>query len=385
MKTVVKIFRASLLSAGLLLAMWGFCPLVSAAEDEDIYTRQGEVTGASEILSSLPEETKRELTSLGIDLTDGRSVTELSLGEVFASMLDSAKDSAGQPMSAAAVCMAMIMLIALAQGTDIRLGRGTLSGVSGAVGAVCICSVLSLPLCSLASRCAELISGACGFMLCYIPVLSGLLACSGSGAAAASYYTSLTAAAGFAGTVADKAVVPLTNVFLALSLGAAMSTGLKLSPLCTSVYKLCVRLLTLVMGVFSAVLSAQTLVTSSVDAVSRRTLRFAVGSFVPVVGGVLSETISTFGGSLELLRRGAGVLVMIAAAALLMPLLMECMVWQLCFFLITTASRLLSLEPLSRALDGAASAVRLLTALLLSMLVLFIISTVTVIIAGGGM
>lgn len=382
MKKVGKILRAVLLSAGLLFLFCLVCPFVCAAEDEDVYERQSEVTGAADILSSLPEETKRELTSLGIDLTDGRSVADISAGDVFSSIISTAKESSSLPLSAASVCIAMVMLIALAQGTDIRLGRGSLSGVSSAVGALCICSVLSLSLCSLAGRCAELIGGACSFMLCYIPVLSGLLACSGSAAAAATYYTSLTAAAGFAAAAADKAVVPLTNVFLALSLASAMTPSMKLAPLCQSVYKLCVRLLTLVMGVFSAVLSAQTLVTSSLDAVGHRTLRFAVGSFVPVVGGVLSETLNAFGGSLELLRRGAGVLVLFASGALLMPLLTECLLWQLCFFLLTTSAQLLSLDSLSRALDGAASAVRLITALLLSVLVLFIISTVTVIIAG---
>ena len=102
-----------------------------------------------------------------------------------------------------------------------------------------------------------------------------------------------------------------------------------------------------------------------------------------MVGSVLGETISAFGGSLELLRRGAGVLVLISSAALLLPLLVRCTVWQIMLYFLSASAQILSLDNMRSTIEAAASVVRMLTALLLCMLSLFIISTVTVILAGS--
>lgn len=356
---------------------------VHAYSDEEMLSDQSEFVGVGKLFSSLPEQTKKELYDLGINTQDVTSTTKITLTDVFTSVMKSVSATLPEPLGAVSVCMGMLLLCALAQGMNITLGSRPLSGISAAVGSLCLCTVLCIPLCSLAEKCSELIEGACSFMLCYIPVLAGLLAFCCSSSAAASYYVSLNTAAEFASAISSKAVLPLTNTFLALSFGAALAPGMKLTPLFSAIYKLSVRILSFAMGIFAAVLSAQTLVSVSLDNVGKRALKFAAASFVPVVGSVLGETISAFGGSLELLRRGAGVLVLISSAALLLPLLVRCTVWQIMLYFLSASAQILSLDNMRSTIEAAASVVRMLTALLLCMLSLFIISTVTVILAGS--
>lgn len=354
---------------------------VSAYSGDDLLSRQSETAGIEEIFYSLPSETQEKLMSLGIDPADVTSASRIQISDVFGSIYKMFSQSMPGAIGAAGLCMGMMLLCALSQGMDPSLGSRQLKSVISLVGSLCLCTVLCVPLCSLAEKCAYLIDGCCNFMFVYIPVLASVLAFSGNAAAAASYYASVSTAAQFASVAAAKTVIPLTNSFLALSFGASLAPDMKLTPLCLSVYKIGVRILCFVMGIFTAVLSAQTLVTASIDNVSKKALRFAVGTFVPVVGSVLSETVSAFGGSLELLRRGAGVLVIISSGGLVLPVLIECIVWQTVLGVLSSSANILSLSVMGSMLESAALAVRMLTALLLCMLALFIISTVTVIVA----
>ncbi len=349
---------------------------------EDIYISQSRAIGADRIISSLPEESRKELISIGIDPEDSRSFGTISLNDVFSSVTDIAVKKAASPFQAGTVCLSVILLCSLAGGLDLSVGGRPMSDIASVTGSLCICTVIASPVCSLVIRSAELLKGCSGFMLCYIPVMTSILSFCGSTASAAAYYSSLTTAASVVSVAASEVVVPITNTFLALSLGASVAPGIKLAPLCKTVYKLGVRVLSFAMGIFTAVLSAQTLVSSSLDNVGKKALRFAVSSFVPVVGGALGETLNAFGGSLEHLKTGAGVLVIFASGALVLPLLTECLMWSFSLFLLSSCARLLCLDDVGSSIETAAGVIRMLIALILCMLSLFVISTAAVILAG---
>ena len=138
------------------------------------------------------------------------------------------------------------------------------------------------------------------------------------------------------------------------------------------------------MSIFITVLSLNTMITSSMDSVTKKALRFTVSSFVPVVGGVLGDALSAFNGSLELLRSGAGVFVIIATAFMLLPVLTECIVWQLALFTLSSAADISGISRLGEIFRTVSKAAAMLTALLLSVLTVFIISTVIVLLVYRG-
>ena len=136
------------------------------------------------------------------------------------------------------------------------------------------------------------------------------------------------------------------------------------------------------MSIFITVMSLNTIVTSSMDNVSKKALKFSVSSFVPVVGGVLSEAITTFSGSLELLRSGAGVFVIIASAMIILPVLMECILWQMSLFVLSSAADIAGVSQMGGVFKSVSKAVGMLTAMLFCVLTVFIISTVVILLAG---
>ncbi len=350
----------------------------------DIYNKQLEAADSEKLFSALPEETRKSLTQAGITSADYKELSSINTGNVLSQMLTFLNTGSRTPLCGFAVCMGILLLCSLTEGFHTGLADQRMKSVQNGVGTMCVCTAVIVPLCATTVKAAEIISGASGFILLYAPILAGLLVTSGKQATAASYYSTMITTGNIVSSAASRLVVPLMNIFLALSVTSAISPKLSLGSLCESVYKIAKWILTLVMSVFVTVMSLQTMVTSSMDNVSKRALRFAVGSFVPVVGNVLGEALTTFNGSLELLRSGAGVFVIIASAFIVLPVLLECIIWQFSLFLLSSVSEILGLAQMTGLLKAVSKCAGMLTALLLCVLTVFIITTVIILLAGKG-
>ena len=362
---------------------------VSAAEDDstkkqELFDAQARIVEADRLYSGLPEETKRALAEMGISSVDAGGLSSLQTGQVLSCIMDMLSGAAKTPLCGMGICFGIILLCSMTEGFRISASENKLSAVQNTVAALCISTAVIVPLGDTIGRTAQVLGGASGFMMLYAPVMAGLLIGSGKETAAAGYYASVLTAGNAVSLVSSRLVVPLMNVFLSLSVTSALSPKMKLGSLCDAVYKTSKWMLTFVMTVFLAVMSLNTIVTSSMDNVSRRALRFTVSSFAPVVGSALSEAFGTFSGSLELLRSGAGVFVIIASSVIVMPVLLECIVWQFSLFVLSSASDIAGLDMISSAFRSVSKAAAMLTALILSVLTVFIISTAVVLLAGNG-
>ena len=354
-------------------------PVTAARDDGDnIFDEQLHISGADTLYPSLPSQTREMLSEMGID---GISESVLQDG-CTASILEKTGALAAQKGSgifaSASVCLGILLIGSL-------LGekrQAALGGAGTAVGTLCICCAVITPVCSLISSAGEVISALTGFAALYVPVMAGLLIGSGNQNSASSYYTLLMGSSQVITQLSAKFIIPLINVFTVLSVSASLSGEVRLSPLCTSLYKFVKWVLTFVMSVFATVLTSQTLAASSMDRVSKRALSFTVSSFVPAVGGVLSETLGAFTGSLEMLKSGAGVFIIIACGCIVLPVLAECFIWRAVLMLLAAAAELFGTERMKTVFTMLSDAIGMLTAVLLCVVSVFIISTVIILIAG---
>ena len=84
----------------------------------------------------------------------------------------------------------------------------------------------------------------------------------------------------------------------------------------------------------SFVIGVQNVIARSADSLTMRTVKFALGSFIPLVGGALSDALGTAVSSLRLIRSGCGVVCMAAILLMSIPpictLLLQRTVFSLC-------------------------------------------------------
>ena len=172
-------------------------------------------------------------------------------------------------------------------------------------------------------------------------------------------------------------------MFLGLSVSGGLSPDINLSGFTSFISKAFKWLLAFVMMIFTSVLGIKQVVTNSLDNVSGRTVRFALSSFVPVVGSALSEAYRTVSGSISLLKSGLGVFVIIAVAVTFLPVLVNCLLWSLALKTGKATAEVLGLGQSAVLLDGISSVFSVIIAVILCVAAVFIISAAMVFMIGG--
>lgn len=112
------------------------------------------------------------------------------------------------------------------------------------------------------------------------------------------------------------ALLPLLRVMLGFLLVSAIGE-VRTEGLCATLRTVYVTVLGIFCTLTSAALALGNVLGASSDTLSLRSLRFAVGQMVPIVGGTVSGSLATVGASVGLVRSTAGIGV---AAAILLPL-----------------------------------------------------------------
>ena len=130
------------------------------------------------------------------------------------------------------------------------------------------------------------------FMMSYIPIFSSVVTAGGSAAAGAGYYGVMLIICESAGILADAILVPFLSAVLAVTLVSAINPSLDLGSLAESVKKLVIWVLGIVMTLFTGLLSIQSFAGAAADNLSARAVKFAASSFIPVIGGSVSEAYS---------------------------------------------------------------------------------------------
>ena len=148
---------------------------------------------------------------------------------------------------------------------------------------------------------------------------------------------------------------PVCAVCMSFSLMDAFGLKLTLASLCEQVKKWYVWLLGLVMFLLSLALSAQSVLVGRADSLGMKGVKYAVGNMLPVVGGAVAGSLGTVAAGVSLLRGVCGVSGIILIALLLIPTLVQLLLFRTALRLAATAAAILGCEGEGRLLGEMAS------------------------------
>ena len=103
------------------------------------------------------------------------------------------------------------------------------------------------------------------------------------------------------------------------------------------------------------VLGIQSTLAQGADTLALRTVRFAAGSFLPVVGGSVSEALRTVAGSVEYLRSAVGMGGVILVFLAFLPTFLSVLLLRTAFLLSGAVASMLSCQREERLLSELAS------------------------------
>lgn len=148
------------------------------------------------------------------------------------------------------------------------------------------------------------------FFLASLPITTILLTLSGSPGSAAALSASLNLVLGFATTLTTTYLSPLLHSLYALSLTDGI-TGSSMGSILRFFKKSLKTLSILFFTLVSAALTLNNALAYARDSLAMRSVRFAAGNFIPVIGSLIGESAKTLAAAFSLIKTQCGILCLV--------------------------------------------------------------------------
>lgn len=302
--------RALLVIAALILLL----PLRAGAE------------GVSDMYGALPDGVKDSLPDrLENDISENGESAVASLGaEYIASLAASALKAAfAYSVKPLAAAIGVLLLSALLNSAGAAAAGGEAVALSSAVSVTVTLFGAITPLFKLTS---DTLSGIGLIMKGILPVMTGIYAMSGNITAASVNSTWLMLLLTFLETLTESLLMPLLCTctgFIAVTTLSRFTGAPDMSGVSGELKKALTFLLAAAGTVFTTVMAHQTALAKSADSVALRSLKFASGNMIPVIGGALGEAADGYLAGVSLIRSASGTLAAAAVISYVLPALLK--------------------------------------------------------------
>lgn len=368
----------------LVFAMLFFAlsPRAVAANVDEYYKEQLEASGAADLADYLSYETQGYLKKIGCAEIDFEKIMDVSPSTVFELLRDFFAQGISAPLEGLMKAGGAVMLISVCSGffPDDEKSKSILNIICG-----CFIIIAVFAPAMQSVRAAVSSIGACAaFEKALIPVLAAVVTVSGNPAVAVSVQGATFAAAEVVEFLAESFVMPLVGVCGALGITGAMLPTLRLSAISEIIRKTMTTVLAVSASLFTGFLGLKSLLSSSADSIAVKGVKLAANTFIPVVGGAISEAYTSIVGSLSLLRSTVGIYAILAFFAIGMPVVINLALWVLSMRIACAVSDLLNCRECSEILKNIAFVFSMVNTLLIFCMAVFIISAGLVVVIKTG-
>lgn len=339
-----------------------------------------EIVNEKELKKALSEDTLDVLDQLGLSDLTPVSLQTLSPSDmlelIFHSFLRKIKEPFGALLTfliAGIFCMILQSFQEKGSGTDL---------VYQVCCSLAASSAVLLPLSGMIRSVSATIRECSDFMLGFIPVYTSFTAAGGTVVAASGYHTLVIGMTTVISRLISEIAVPLIGIFMALCVVGTVSP-VNMNGLSHSVKSFILWFLGLLTAVFSGVMGLGTLVSAPLDRISGKTLKYIVGSGIPIFGGIAAETLSTVKSCLLLAKNMLGVYAIFVIAAIFVPPLLTVLTWKIVISVGETVGSFFDNKMLTSLLSGTSTVIGILLALLVMIFFLFTFSITVLLLCGG--
>lgn len=248
---------------------------------------------------------------------------------------------------------------------------GKAMGFASSVALCSSCISVVKPLCDACLGTVNVISG---IIKTSLPIMTSISLMAGQISTSGANATFLGAVIALTEEIGRQVLTPVIAVSIAFSAVSALSrgTGIDLTHMVSSVKKVFVFFISLLATVLCFTMAFQTVIAKGSDTILLRSIKFASGSTVPIVGAALSEAAGTYLAGLSLIKSSAGVLVAAAIALASLPMLLKLFAVKLCLTFVAFVSDMLGVN--GAAVRDFASICDMLIAMLVTSSLIFVIS-----------
>lgn len=285
------------------------CPVSAYAQDSGDFTQSEEYKEITDEINEALEsaagsETNEVLEENNISADNVQGIAGISISGVLKTVISSFCESLASPIRMLGKIIAVAVLCMISQ--SMAPGGSGMARSFNTIGVLCSVTVMYDTVYSCFDVIKSSLDGISQFMTAYIPVFSSVAAAGGNLTSGGSYYAVTLILCEIIAVVSNKILMPFLSIVLAISLVSAINPELSFCRTADSIKKCVQWILGGLMTIFTGLLTIQSLTGATADSLASRTAKFAASSFIPVVGGAVSEAYSTVYGSLGVIRSGTG-------------------------------------------------------------------------------
>lgn len=222
------------------------------------------------------------------------------------------------------------------------------------------------------------------FMMSFVPVYAITIAVSGNPATAITYNTLVMGFAQTLSAVVNYGFVDFMGCFFCLSISFSVNRNINFSRFLSAVNRFVTFALGLVSTVFASMLSVKGVFSAATDTVTAKSIRFAIGSLIPVIGSSISESYSTLLGSIGIIKNSVAVIGLIAVVIINLPVIFEIVILNISLNILSFISEILECKQISDFLRALACGVKIIGLLIILEAFVLIISTALMLTMKGG-
>lgn len=359
------------------------------AKENDLEKTQDELIGdletsiAAGLENEIPDAAQNLLEKNGIGQFDVNTISDFNFMDIFKTAFDFGADYFTAPFRLFSVLMGILLLIALLNAIH-PPESGTVA-LQNILGVTALMLVLSSPVIECINKAVAAITDCSRFILSFIPVFTGVVAAAGKPVSSMTYSSFLFGVIQVISQISATVLTPLLCIYLAICIVGALNPALKLENAAETIKKVVIWSIGLLLTVFVALFSVQSLVSGSADTVATKTTKFFIGSLIPVFGNALSDVFNSVQGCLGLVKQATGSFGVIVAVCTFLPIVIEVLTMILVINLSQIVGDILGAERLGRLLKSISSMLSLLLGLILCFAVMIILSTTIVMLLSIGM
>lgn len=319
------------------------------------------------------DEIDEVLNEFDVDLSC-EEIKDVTFGGIAGKVAEKAGVSKGNMLSLLGTVMIVTVISAILKNT----GKGIINDSSEIYSSVCTitaAAVISPPLFDIFSDTLEAVKLGGGFITAFIPVFAGITAVSGGVVSAGVYDIVVLAASEVILQLSGSFLMPLLSASAILSVTGSIFKGSDLSGLVQLIRKTVTWFITSTMLLFTGFVTLKCTLAGKTDSAASKTVRFMISGLVPVVGGAVTDAYATVRSSFDVIRGTVGSAGCFAIILILLPPVVQIMIFRLVMWIGSASAELLGEEAMSKLLKAFDSVLSVAQSVLICYGLMFILCT----------
>ena len=324
-------------------------------------------------LCGFTDEEQSIADAAGMDTLSHPALTEEQLSgeaqivlwdELSALLSEHAGEAVGAAAGSFAALMSVLVLCSLLHASEKLSASPMLSQACSFVCTLAVSGVAYALLNSLFSFAGQALSAFAQYLAALLPVSASLLVSGGNVSAAAASSASFSLFLSAISLICSAVLFPFLQISFSASFASSIPASVDLSPIGRLVRNTAGLLLLFLFSLLGFMLTMQTTISAASDSFVFRTVRFASGVLIPVVGNILGDAARTVAGSVSVIKGTVGAVGTVVTLAILVPPLLHLLCYRVMLSLSATLAKLLGCEREGQLLADLGATLNILMGLL---------------------